>query len=125
MLMQLLTTFKNIPRRAFNAMSYSLQGLASAYKKEESIRLEAIALIILTIVLALVPWPLWKKLAMTAFYLLIPLAELLNSSMENLCDLVSEEYDEKIKRAKDQGSAAVLAAMIINAIALAALILHP
>lgn len=118
----MLKTLKNIPRRARMAMYYSLCGIGSAFKKEEAIKLETIALAVLIIVLALVPWPLWKKLALLGVYLLIPLMELVNSALEDICDLVSPEFNEKIKTAKDKGSAAVLVAMIVNFLALAALV---
>jgi diacylglycerol kinase (ATP) len=106
-------------------MRYSLQGLAQAFVKEESIRLESIALAILIVVLLLVPWPAWKKLALLAAFLLIPLAELVNSSIEDLCDLVSPGFNESVKSAKDKGSAAVLLAIAAAAAVLAALIACP
>jgi diacylglycerol kinase (ATP) len=106
-------------------MYYSLCGIGSAFKKEEAIKLETLALVGLVVAMCLVPWPLWKKLALIASYLLIPLAELLNSAIEDICDLVSTGYEEKIKNAKDKGSAAVLLAMIVNFVVLAALIKVP
>jgi diacylglycerol kinase (ATP) len=104
-------------------MYYSLCGLGAAFKKEEAIKLETIALVILIVVMCLVPWPLWKKFTLGGVYLLIPLAELMNSALEDVCDLVSPEYNEKIKHAKDKASAAVLMAMIIGCITLTILIL--
>ncbi|MDR1656030.1 MAG: diacylglycerol kinase [Deltaproteobacteria bacterium] len=121
----MLKTIKNIPRRAVSAMGYSLAGLAMAFRKEESIRLETIALILLVAILAPIPWPIWKKIALISIYLLIPLTELLNSALEDICDLVSPQYNDKIKAAKDKGSAAVLMAIIVAIIALAALIVCP
>ncbi|MDR2350490.1 MAG: diacylglycerol kinase [Deltaproteobacteria bacterium] len=116
---------KNIPRRAKMATVYSLAGLASSFKKEESVRLETLALAILLATMIFVPWPLWKKLALVAAFLLVPLAELVNSAIEDVCDLVSMEYDEKIKNAKDKGSGAVLLAITIDFVVLAALCLAP
>jgi diacylglycerol kinase (ATP) len=121
----LLKTLKNIPTRARKAMGYSLAGIFSSFKKEESIRLETIGLALLVVVLIFVPWPLWKKAALVGVYLLIPLTEILNSAIEDICDLVSPGFNEKIKWAKDKGSAAVLIAIITTGIALVALILHP
>jgi diacylglycerol kinase (ATP) len=94
-------------------------------KKEESIRLEALALVILVITLAFVPWPLWKKVTLAAVYLIIPLTELINSAIEDVCDLVSSDYHPKVKAAKDKGSAAVLVAIVIGIVALVALIVCP
>jgi diacylglycerol kinase (ATP) len=118
----MLKALKNIPKRAKNAMGYSLSGLYSSFKKEEAIKLETISLVILIIVMFLVHWPLWKKFALVATYLLIPLTELINSSIEDICDLVSPDYNEKVKTSKDKGSAAVLIAIIINFVVLVALL---
>jgi diacylglycerol kinase (ATP) len=121
----ILQTLKNIPTRATRAMGFSLAGLSSAFKKEESIRLETIGLIILVIAMCFVPWPLWKKGTLIAVYLLIPLIEIINSALEDICDLVSPDYNEKVKWAKDKGSAAVLIAIILTAVTLVTLIVHP
>ena len=118
----LFNTIKNIPRRVLKASSYSWDGLRSAIIKEESFRLEIISLVVLVAVLICVPWPIWKKAALTGSYLLIPLAELLNSALEDICDLVSPDRHPLIKSAKDKGSAAVLLAIVINLIALASLL---
>lgn len=118
----LLRTVKNIPNRAVKAFGYSWDGLKSSFIKEESFRLEMIALAVLIAVLICVPWPLWKKAALMGSFLLIPLTELLNSAIEDLCDLVSPELHPLIKNAKDKGSAAVLLAIILNLAALGALL---
>jgi len=119
----MITTIKNIPRRVVKAFGYSFDGLRSAFVKEESIRLETMALALLVLILLFVPWPMWKKAALTATFLLIPLSELLNSALEDLCDLVSPDFHPLIKSAKDKGSAAVLLAIIVNVLALTALLL--
>ncbi|MDR1607215.1 MAG: diacylglycerol kinase [Deltaproteobacteria bacterium] len=121
----MLNALKNIPRRAKRAMGFSLCGLWSAFKKEEAIKLEFFSLIILIVVLSLVEWPFWKKLALSGSFLIIPLTELINSAVEDICDLVSPEFNEKVRDAKDKGSAAVLVAIIINLIVLGVLLLAP
>ncbi|MDR2142418.1 MAG: diacylglycerol kinase [Deltaproteobacteria bacterium] len=121
----MLNALKNIPRRAGRAMGFSLSGLKAAFQKEESIKLELTSLLILVAVLALVPWPLWKKLALVSVFLLIPLAELFNSALEDICDLVSPEFNDKVRDAKDKGSAAVLVAIVIGLLALGVLLACP
>jgi diacylglycerol kinase (ATP) len=116
---------KNIPGRAKKAMGYSLDGLGAAFRKEEAIRLECLSLVLLLVIMFFVPWPVWKKAVLTAVFLLVPLTELLNSALEDLCDLISPEYNPVIKNIKDKGSAAVLVAMIIGLLALAGLIWLP
>ncbi|MDR2946690.1 MAG: diacylglycerol kinase [Candidatus Adiutrix sp.] len=118
----MIQTIKNIPRRVVNASRYSWDGLRSAWAKEEAVRLELLAFVILAAALVFVPWPLWKKLALAAIFVIIPLTEMLNSAIEDLCDLVSPEFQPLIKSSKDKGSAAVLLAIFVNILALAALI---
>jgi diacylglycerol kinase (ATP) len=121
----MLNAILNVPRRAKRAMGFSLRGIWSAFRKEEAIKLEFIALVILAAVMALVEWPLWKKLALTIAYLGVPAAELLNSAIEDVCDLVSPEFNEKVRDAKDKGSAAVLVAIVVGLLALATLLAIP
>lgn len=116
-------TLKNIPRRVTKAFGYSWDGLKGAFIKEESFRLETIGLVLLALAMAVVPWPGWKKAALFAVYFLIPLTELVNSAVEDLCDLVSPDFHPLVKTAKDKGSAAVLLAIIVNGLVLAALIM--
>jgi len=116
-------TLKNLPGRLVRASGFSGRGLKAAFIGEESFRLEILGLVILGIVLIAVPWPLWKKAALVAAYLLIPLAELLNSALEDLADLVSPDFHPLVEKAKNKGSAAVLLAIIANIVWLATLIL--
>ncbi|MDR1576750.1 MAG: diacylglycerol kinase [Deltaproteobacteria bacterium] len=121
----MLNALKNIPRRAKRAMGFSLCGLWSAFKKEEAIKLELVGLVILALILAWVDWAGWKKWVLTATYFFIPLTELVNSALEDICDLVSPNFNEKVRDAKDKGSAAVLLAIIINFLVLGGLLVCP
>jgi len=44
------------------------------------------------------------------------IVELLNSGIESVVDLITEEYHEFAKRAKDLGSAAVLVSLMLTII---------
>lgn len=123
MIIKFVKTLQNIPHRVIKASGYSLNGLKETLNNEESFRLEVMALVIIVGSLFFVPWPLWKKFTLLAVFILIPLAEIFNSALEDLCDLVSPEFNCHIKSAKDKGSAAVLLAIIINCLALGALIM--
>ncbi|MDR1871135.1 MAG: diacylglycerol kinase [Deltaproteobacteria bacterium] len=121
----MLKAIKNIPRRAKRAMGFSIRGLYAAFSKEEAIKLELVSLIILLIILFFVPWPFWKKVVLVIAFLGIPLTELINSALEDICDLVSPEFNEKVRDAKDKGSAAVLVAIILGILVLVGLIALP
>lgn len=118
----LLSTIKNIPVRVVKAFGYSWSGIKNSFIKEESFRLEMIALAVLIVVLICVPWPFWKKAALLGAFMLIPLTELLNSAIEDLCDLLSPQWHPLVKAAKDKGSAAVLLAVIFSLLVLGALL---
>ena len=98
--------------RLWKALGYSLAGLRAAYREEAAIRLEAWAWALA----ALLPVALWapvgapSKAAMVAAVMLVPIVELLNSSIEAVVDRIGMERHELSGRAKDMGSAAVLVA---------------
>ena len=111
------------PRRFLKSFGYCWDGLRVTFGKEESFRLETIAFVVLAVVLMLSPWPWWKRIALLASYLLIPLTEILNSAIEDVCDLITKEHSPLVKNAKDKGALAVLFAIVLNAIVLVALLL--
>lgn len=111
------------PARFLKSFGYCRDGFLSAYRKEESFRLEMVALAALTVVLLVSPWPWWKRLLLMAGYLLVPLTEMLNSAIEDLADLATRECNPLVKNAKDKGALAVLIAIILNVLLLAALLL--
>lgn len=114
---------RNLPTRIRASLGYCRNGLTAVFRKEESFRLETLGLAILLPILLLSPWPAWKSVAMLASYLLIPLAELFNSAIEDVCDLITRDHSPLVKTAKDKGALAVLFAIVVNALTLAALLL--
>ena len=118
----MLDLLKRAPARFRKSFGYSWDGLKDTFIKEESFRLETIAFAVLALILIVSPWPWWKVLVMLASYLLIPLVELLNSAIEDVCDLITRENRPEIKAAKDKGAMAVLMAIILNAFVLVALL---
>ncbi len=109
--------------RCLRSLGYCWDALLSMYRNEPSFRLELLAGAALVGVLVISPWPVWKKLVMFAFFLLIPLAEVLNTAIEDVCNLVTREHHPLVKAAKDKGALAVFLAILINVAALAALLL--
>ena len=101
--------------RLINALSYSRDGLAAAWKHEAAFREEVMLAIVA------VPLGLWlggngiEKALLVGTILLIMIVELLNSAVEAVVDRVSDEHHELSKRAKDIGSAAVLLTLILAA----------
>lgn len=112
----------NAPGRCLRSLGYCWNGLKDTFGDEESFRLECLAFAVLLACLVLSPWPLWKCLAQTGCFLLIPLAEVINSAIEDVCDGITRERTAFIRKAKDKGALAVLLAIAVNLVVLAALL---
>jgi diacylglycerol kinase (ATP) len=110
--------------RLWNALGYSRDGLAAAWKNEAAFR-EEVLLAAITIPLALF---LGKngvdRSILIGSIILILIVEILNSAIEAVVDKASPEKNELAKRAKDMGSAAVLFSLL-NAGVVWACILWP
>ena len=110
--------------RLINALGYSRDGLAAAWKNEAAFREEAL--------LATIAIPLAFYLGktgadralMVGSIVLILIVEILNSGLDAVVDKASPEKHELAKRAKDMGSAAVLLSLV-NAAVIWACVLWP
>lgn len=92
-------------------MKNSLSGLASAWRTERALRLE-VAILVVAVPAACLLTPDWFRRAELIASLLAVLAvELLNTSVEKLCDRTVPQIDPVIKIVKDMGSAAVFCAL--------------
>lgn len=98
--------------RLINALGYSRDGLAAAWKNEAAFREE--------VLLACIAFPLafWlghngvERALLAGSILFILIVEILNSAVEAVVDKASPEKHELAKRAKDMGSAAVLLSLL-------------
>ncbi len=103
--------------RVFRAAQYSEQGIRSAWRDEAAFRQE------LVLVLLLAPLTLWLSLPRTDTVILLALmglvlvTELLNSGLEAVVDRASPDIHVLAAKAKDCGSAAVLIALAMLAMA--------
>lgn len=99
-------------RRLINAFGYSMEGLHAAYKNEDAFRQEVrMAAIMIPLAVYLGDGGI-ERAMMIGSVLLVIIVELLNSSIEATVDRISLENHMLAKRAKDIGSAAVLASLV-------------
>ena len=107
-------------KRFFNSVKYSIEGLAYAYKNEQSLWTHAGATI-LAVILGLIFKINFYEWAVIVIALVIVLAvELLNTAIEAVVDMVTKEFNPLAKIAKDCGSAAAfVSSLIATAICLA------
>lgn len=103
--------------RIWAAFFYSLDGLRFAVLREAAFRQELIGIVLAGAVLPFLPVSAaWKGILLLSTSAIL-VVELLNSGIEKVVDLVSPDFHELAKRAKDLGSAAVLLS-ILTALAL-------
>lgn len=103
-------------RRVWNALFYSIDGIAAAFRHEDAFRQEALLALVLIPTALFLPASGVGKALMIASVLLVLVVELLNSAVEAAVDRISLENHRLAKRAKDVGSAAVFVSLVNVAI---------
>jgi len=117
-------TSKNPFIRLWNATGYSLKGLSAAFKHEQAFRLETYILVILAPLTFYLTDNNIEQVLMIGSWLIVMIAELVNSAIEAVVDRFGGELHELSGRAKDIGSAVVMVAVILSGLTWA-LILCP
>ena len=105
---------KNPITRLVNAVRFSVYGLIASWRDEQAFRQEVVAGIILFPLAAIIPVDLSLRMILMVSMFLVLIVELLNSAAEALTDLITEEFHELAKKAKDCASAAVFMSLICS-----------
>ena len=96
---------------ALKNTQYAWDGLKEITKNETSIKIQFVTFILFSIGIYFIPIAIGYKLYMF-FSMFIPiLAELINSAIERVVDLVTTDYNIMAKYAKDAGSAIVFVSL--------------
>jgi diacylglycerol kinase (ATP) len=104
-------------RRIGKTATWSWQGISQTWTREKSFRQWVgvnLASAVLAFVLPLTPG---ERGLILALGLLVLVAELVNTAIEEAVDYISEEHDPRAGRAKDAGSAAVALTAIAGGVA--------
>ena len=96
------------------SFSYAASGIKLAWKNEPNFRTQIIIGIIAVILGFFLGLNNIEWLVLITIIFFVLLLELINTSLEALVDLVSPEYGQKAKIAKDTAAAAVLMASILS-----------
>lgn len=100
-------------KRVINACRWSMHGLRSAFCHEAAFRQEVYLFMVLA------PLGLWlgngavEKVLLIGSLLIVLVVELINSAIENVVDRIGADRHVLAGRAKDQGSAAVMVAVVL------------
>jgi diacylglycerol kinase (ATP) len=116
---QLIMAKERIPfsvKARMSGFRYAFNGISDFFITEHNARIH------LAVALGVIVLGLWLSVSGVEWIFLILLiglvfmAELFNTAIEKLADMVTVEYSKKIKRIKDMSAAAVLVAAITAAI---------
>jgi len=91
-------------------------GIGWALRTQRNLRIHALATLCVVSLGFAVNLTTWKWCAILGCISLVWMAELMNSALEVLCDRITTEPDEHIRRAKDAAAGAVLVCAIISII---------
>ena len=89
----------------FKNTSYALQGIANLIKTEMSFKIELFLAIILIPIIIFIDVKLIYKIVMFTTLMGVIIAEIINSAIERIVDLITANHNDLAKSAKDIGSA--------------------
>jgi diacylglycerol kinase (ATP) len=98
----------------FKNFSYAREGFIEVFKKERAFQIEVFFVVLFSIVAFMLPYPLWAKIFLIASMSVVLFVELLNSAIERVVDMITDEYDELAKYAKDAAAAAVMISIFFS-----------
>ena len=98
----------------FNNTKYAWEGLLHAIKHETSFKIELLSATLFFPIIYFLEFELIYKLVLIVTFVMILIVELLNSSIENVVDLVTKEIHPLAKSAKDIGATAVLFTVLLH-----------
>lgn len=107
---------KSFLKKYIHKFQYAFQGLFHGILFDQSIRLQAwIALIVIVFCLFLsLTWVQWTIII--SMILMVLAAEFVNSTIEEICDVLFPSYDRRVKKIKDYAAAAVLLLSMLAAV---------
>lgn len=92
----------------FNSIQYAFKGIGYALKTERNCKLYLVFLIFFFVVNLIVGVSLPGHIAYFICAFGAIAAEMINTAIEHICNYLTKDLDETIRRAKDLGAAAVL-----------------
>lgn len=108
-------------QKLLRSFHYALSGILYALRTQPNLQIHLAATLGVITLGVIMQLPLWKWAGLILCIALVWMAELFNTAIEKLCDRVTLEKDESIRRVKDISAGAVLVTAIA-AVAMAVVI---
>lgn len=103
-------------KKRVKSFGYAFEGLRTLWLEEHNVRIHSLVMVLVVIMGACLKVSMmeWCILVLTIAFVLS--VEALNSSLESLADAITKDYNDKIKKTKNLGAAAVLVSAIASAL---------
>ena len=111
-------------KKLINSFKYAIEGFISSFKTERNMKIHVLAMILVIILGFYLKINLIEWCIVTIIIALVITAELFNTAIETVVDMICPEKNPKAKLAKDISAAAVLA-LAIGAIIIGTIIFIP
>ena len=106
----------------FKNTTYALAGLIDITKNESSFKLQILLFVVMNIVAWFLPVAFHMQVILSLSLFIPLMAEVANSSIARVVDLVTLDYHELAKRAKDAGATLVFLSLVLTGLIWAAVL---
>jgi undecaprenol kinase len=100
------------PLKHKNTFIHAAAGIGHTFRKEANFRIHVLVMALVMALAVVLQISATEWLFVTGCCMLVLTMELINTAIENLCDLVSGEYHPLIKTIKDVAAGAVLVSAV-------------
>lgn len=102
------------PVKVTRSFSHALRGIIGCFKTEANFKIHLLLSSIAIAAAALLQLSAWKWGVISVCIAMVLAAEMLNTAIEKLCDVISPGYHPQIKLIKDMAAGAVLVTALIS-----------
>lgn len=103
-------------RKFLKSFKYAFDGIKETIKKEQNIKIHLLMMILVIIAGIILKISKTEWIICIILFGLVISAELFNTAIENVVDLITKEKNENARKAKDAAAGGVLILAIISAI---------
>lgn len=103
-------------KRLRNSFKYAFEGIKTAYKEEQNLRVHTIAAILVVIASYILKLSTFEFSICLILIGLVLMAEFFNTAIENMVDMITLENNPYAKKAKDVAAAGVLIFVFFSSI---------
>lgn len=111
-------------KRLFQSFHYASRGILTAWKFEQSFRIQVLMAVVVVFLMFWFDLPLWQVVALVLLIILVLTLEIINSILERFVDVFKPRIHPMVQEIKDLMAGAVLIASV-GALIVGLLILLP